>query len=186
MAIKNYFRSTGSWAKHAAIIAAMGAMGALLGSCGGGGAVSTTPPPVAPVSVLPATSDVFADVPTTFSISGGTGPYTLGSSNIVAVPVPGVTGSSFTVLAKGVIADTPVTITVRDNVGATATAALTVKPTTLNNTVTITPVAPSGSGCGGGVCSGGDAFVGVSAVLNGIKLVNRPIRFDVVKGISAL
>ena len=182
MAIKNNFRSTGSWAKHAAIIAILGAMGALLGSCGGGGAVSTTPPPVTPVSVLPATSDVFADLPTTFSISGGTGPYTLGSSNIVAVPVPNITGSSFTVIAKGVIADTAVTITIRDSVGATAAAALTVKPTTLNNTVTLTPIAPSGAGCGGGLCSGGDARVVVTAVLNGIKLVNRPIKFDVFQG----
>ena len=182
MAIKNYFSSTGSWAKHAAIIAVFGAMGALLGSCGGGGATSTAPPPVIAVSVLPATSDVFADVPIGFSVSGGTGPYTLGSSNIVAVPVPSFSGSTFTVIAKSVNADTPVTITVRDSLGVTTTVALTVRPTTLNNTVTITPIAPTGTGCGSALCSGGDARVVVTAVVNGIKLTNRPIRFDVFQG----
>ena len=176
MAIKNYFSNTGSWAKHGAIIAVLSALGSLLGSCGGGGAVSTTPPPVVPVSVLPAISDVFADVPIGFVVSGGTGPYTLGSSNIVAVPVPTFSGSTFTVIAKSVNADTPVTITVRDNLGVTTTVALTVKPTTLNNTVTLTPIAPSGTGCGGGLCSGGDARVVVTAVVNGIKLTNRSFK----------
>ena len=182
MAIKNYFSNTGSWAKHGAIIAVLSALGSLLGSCGGGGAVSTTPAPVVPVSVLPAISDVFADVPIGFVVSGGTGPYTLGSSNIVAVPVPTFSGSTFTVIAKSVNADTPVTITVRDNLGVTTTVALTVKPTTLNNTVTLTPIAPSGTGCGGGLCSGGDARVVVTAVVNGVKLTNRSIRFDVFQG----
>ena len=182
MAIKNYFRSTGSWAKQAAIIAVFGAMGALLGSCGGGGVASTTTGPVTPLQVLPATSDVFADIPVEFTINGGIGGYTPFSSNIVAVPVPTVSGSKVTVIAKGVNADTPVTITLRDGAGTTATIALVVKPTTLNNTVTITPIAPTGTGCGGGLCSGGDARVVVTAVVNGIKLTNRPIRFDVFQG----
>ena len=73
MAIKNYFRSTGRWAKHAAIIAVFGAMGALLGSCGGGGAASTTATG-GTLQVLPGTADVFPDVPTDFTISGGAGP----------------------------------------------------------------------------------------------------------------
>ena len=185
MAIKNYFRSTGSWAKHAAIITVFGAMGALLGSCGGGGAASTTPAtPPTPVALaaLPGTADVFADVPADFSISGGVAPYTPFSSNIVAVPVPTIAGSKLTVVAKSVNADTPVTITVRDSAGTSVTVALNVKPTTLNNTVTITPLAPTGTGCGSGICSGGDARVVVTAVVNGIKLTNRPIRFDVFQG----
>ena len=182
MAIKNYFSNTGSWAKQAAIIAVFGAMGALLGSCGGGGVASTTPAPVTPLGVLPSAADVFADVPVDFRVSGGTGPYTTGSSNIVAVPAPTISGSNFTILAKSVNADTAVTITVRDSLGITTAVALSVKPTTLNNTVTLTPIAPSGTGCGSGLCSGGDARVVVTAVVNGIKLTNRPIRFDVFQG----
>ena len=181
MAIKNYFRSTGRWAKHAAIIAVFGAMGGLLGSCGGGGAASTTATG-GTLQVLPGTADVFPDVPTDFTISGGAGPYVSFTSNNVVIPTPSVSGSKVTVIAKGVAADTAVTLTVRDNVGATTSTALTVKPSTLNNVVTITPIAPSGTGCGAGLCSGGDARVVVSAVLNGIKLVNRPIRFDVFQG----
>ncbi len=182
MAIKNYFSSTGSWAKQAAILAIFGAMSALLGSCGGGGVTSTTPATATPLGVLPSAADVFADVPVEFRVSGGTGPYQLGSSNIVAVPTPTISGSNFTVFAKSVNADTAVTITVRDSLGITTSVALSVKPTTLNNTVTLTPIAPSGTGCGGGLCSGGDARVVVTAVVNGIKLTNRPIRFDVFQG----
>lgn len=184
MAIKNYLRSTGSWAQHAAVIAVFGAMTALLGSCGGSGAASSTPttPTVAPLLVLPGTADVFADVPTEFTISGGTGGNTVFSSNAVVVPVPTISGSKFIVVPKSVSADTPVSITVRDSAGTTAKTDLTVKPSTLNNTVTITPLAPTGTGCGSGLCSGGDARVVVTAVLNGIKLTNRLIRFDVFQG----
>ena len=187
MAIKNYFRSTGSWAKHAAFIAAFGAMSALLGSCGGSGATSTTTTttPIA-LQALPGTATVFPDLPTDITVSGGTSPYTAFTDNNVVISAPTVSGSigpgfKFTVIAKSVIADTLVNITVRDSAGATATVALTVKPTTLNNAVTVTPIAPTGTGCAG-LCSGGDARVVVTAIQNGVKLINRPIRFDVFQG----
>ena len=191
MAIKNHFSSTGSWAKHAIVIVALGAMSALLGSCGGSGAASTTtvvptPPPVIALGVLPGTADVFADLPTDIAISGGTSPYTAGSSNTVVVPAPTVVGSAttgfkVTVIAKNVSVDTPVVITIRDSLGATVPITLNVRATTLNNTVTITPIAPTGTGCAG-LCSGGDAEVAVTAIQNGIKLTNRAIRFDVFQG----
>lgn len=193
MAIKNYFSNTGSWAKHTAIVAMFGLMGALLGSCGGSGTASTTPstPPTPPtpiaLGVLPGAADVFEDLPTDIVITGGTAPYTSGSSNTVLVPAPAVTGSAttgykVTILAKSANVDTPVTVTIRDSLGATVTITLNVKATTLNNTVTITPLSPTGTGCGTGICSGGDARVVVTAVLNGIRLRNRPIRFDVFQG----
>ena len=180
MAIKNYFRSTGSWAKHAAILAVLGAMGALLGSCGGGGVAGTTTTGGA-LQVQPGTANVFPDVPTSFSITGGKSPYDVSTSNNVVVPAPTVSGTTFTLIAMPVVADTTVTLTIRDSAGATTTTALTVKATTLSNVVTITPIAPTGTGCGG-LCSGGDAQVTVTAALNGVKLVNRPIRFDVFQG----
>jgi hypothetical protein len=129
---------------------------------------------------------VFPGVPTEFTVTGGTSPYTAFTDNNVVISAPVVTGSTasgfkFSVNAQSVNADTPVNVTVRDTVGATQQAGLTVKPTTINNTVTITPIAPTGTGCAG-LCSGGDAQVVVTAVLNGIKLVNRPIRFDVFQG----
>ncbi|MBC7622039.1 MAG: hypothetical protein H7232_01470 [Aeromicrobium sp.] len=195
MAIKNYLSNTGSWAKNTAFVAMFSVMGALLASCGGGGAASTVPvvpvvpppPPVIALAVLPSAADVFADLPTDISISGGTPPYTAGSSNIVLVPSPAVTGSAatgfkVTILAKSANVDAPVTVTIRDSLGATANIALNVKATTLNNAVSVTPLSPTGTGCGTGICSGGDARVVVTAVLNGIKLTNRPIRFDVFQG----
>ncbi len=193
MAIKNYLSNTGSWAKHTAIVAMFGLMGALLGSCGGSGTASTTPatPPTPPtpiaLGVLPGTADVFEDLPTDIVITGGTAPYTSGSSNTVLVPAPAVTGSAttgykVTILARSANVDTPVTVTIRDSLGATVTITLNVKATTLNNTVSITPLSPTGTGCGTGICSGGDARVVVTAVLNGIRLRNRPIRFDVFQG----
>ena len=193
MAIKNHLSSRGSWARYAVVIAAFSAMTGLLSSCGGGGAASTTPaappppPPVIALGVLPTAADVFADLPTDISISGGTAPYTAGSSNIALVPLPAVTGSAatgfkVTILARSANVDTPVTVTIRDSLGATVNIALNVKATTLNNAVSITALSPTGTGCGTGICSGGDARVVVTAVLNGIKLTNRPIRFDVFQG----
>ena len=193
MAIKNHLSSRGSWARYAVVIAAFSAMTGLLSSCGGSGAASTTPaappppPPVIALGVLPAAADVFADLPTDINISGGSAPYTTGSSNPVVIPAPVVTGSAttgfkITVIPKSVSADTTVIVTVRDSLGATVPVTFTVKPSTLNNTVSITPLSPTGTGCGTGICSGGDARVVVTAVLNGVKLRNRQIRFDVFQG----
>ncbi len=179
MAIKNYFRSTGSWARHAAIIAVFGAMGALLGSCGGSGVTATNAGGT--LQILPVSPDVFPGVATDLNISGGSGGYVAVSSNTTVIPTPTVSGSKMTVTANNVVSDTTVSITVRDSSGTTATATVNVKATVLNNTITITPIAPTGTGCGG-VCSGGDAQVTVTAALNGIILKNRPIRFDVFQG----
>ena len=180
MAIKNYFRSTGSWARHAAIIAVFGAMGALLGSCGGQGTASTSATG-GTLQILPSTVTVFPGVPLSLTVSGGTGNYVAVSDNPTVIPAPTVSSGNFTVVANNILVETAVAITVRDSAGTTAVATLNVKPTTLNNIVTITPIAPTGTGCGG-LCSGGDAQVVVTAVLNGIKLVNRPIKFDVFQG----
>ena len=140
-----------------------------------------------PLQVLPGTASVFPDVPVEFTVSGGSGGYTLTSNNTAVVPVPVLSAAKFTVLAKSVNVDTSVILTVRDSVGATVNVGLTVRPapsppaSTLNNAVTITPITPTGTGCAG-LCSGGDAEVAVTAIQNGIKLVNRPIRFDVFQG----
>lgn len=150
------------------------------------GAVSA-PPTVSttPLSVSPPIADLFPDIPTTFTISGGTPAYSTFSSNNVVLPVASsVTGNTFTVIAKSVTADTPVDITVRDTVSAApVTAKATVKPTTLNNQITFTPVGPTGNGCGANaICSGGDAQFSVMASLNGVVLANRAIRFDATQG----
>ena len=163
------------------MIAVFGAMGALLGSCGGSGVASTSATTSSPLQILPGSADVFPGVPTVLNVSGGTGGYVPVTSNAAVIPTPTVSASKITVTANNVAVDTPVTITVRDSAGATTTATINVKATVLNNTITITPVGPTGTGCAG-ICSGGDAQVTVRAVLNGNVLPNRPIRFDVFQG----
>ena len=158
----------------------------LLGSCGSG-AVSAPPSanPAAgtPLAVSPPAADLFPDLPTTFTVTGGTSPYTAFSSNSVVLPITAtVTGSTFSVAPNAVVADTVIDITVRDAVNGSATAKATVKPSTLNNQITFTPLSPSGIGCGAGLCSGSDAQVVVKAVLNGVVLRSRAIRFDVYLG----
>lgn len=156
---------------------------ALIQGCGSG-AVSS-PPAVdsTPMAVSPPTADVFPDTPTTFTVTGGNQPFTTFSSNSAALPVPGaITGNAFTVVPSAVLVDTPVDLTVRDSRNASVVAKANIRPSTLINQITFTPLAPTGNGCGAGLCGGGDAQVIAKAVQNGVVLRNRPIRFDVFQG----
>jgi hypothetical protein len=155
-----------------------------LAGCGSG-AVSAPPPetPASPLAVSPPAADLFAEIPTTFTITGGRPGYTAFSSNNVALPIASsAVGASFIVTAAAVTADTSVDITVRDSANAAATAKTIIKPTTLNNQISITPVAAGTAGCGTAICSGNSAQVSVKAALNGVVLRNRSIRFDLVIG----
>ncbi|MBL8520186.1 MAG: hypothetical protein JNK75_05890 [Betaproteobacteria bacterium] len=145
---------------------------------------ATDPSAGTAVAVSPPVVDAFADVPVTFTVTGGTKPYQAFSSNSVALPVEAaIQDSTFVVVPKPVTADTLVDITVRDAANVATTARATLKPSVLNNQVTFTPFAPTAAGCGNNaVCSGGDAQIVVKAVQNGVVLRNRAIRFDVFQG----
>ena len=136
------------------------------------------------LAISPETVNLFADLPTTFTVSGGRPGYTAFSSNTAVLPITAtVTGSTFSVVPNAVTADTAVDITVRDAANTSVTAKATVKPSALLNQITFTPFGPTGTGCGmNTVCSGGDAQIVVKAVQNGVILRNRPIRFDVFQG----
>lgn len=163
---------------------------AILNSCGSGAVTGTNTDPAsgATLAVLPPVAEAFPDIPVTLTISGGQSPFLVFSSNSVALPVVSLaagisgTGPSFSLVANSVSVDTPVDVTVRDATAKTATAKLNIHPSTLNNQVTFTPLGPTGTGCGTGLCSGGDAQVVVKAVLNGVVLRSRAIRFDVYQG----
>ena len=100
----------------------------LLGSCGSGAVSAPDPSIGTPLAVSPSAVDLVAGVPTTFTITGGRGGYTAFSSNSAALPITAtVNGSTFTVIANSVNADTVVDITVRDAANASATAKATVK-----------------------------------------------------------
>src|SRR6185437_4761130 len=132
----------------------------------------------------PDNATLFSDLPSTFFITGGSGVYTVISSNQAVLPVAGLlNGSTFTVAAKAVTEDSAITLTVRDNAGSLpATSAVTVKPRTIANSVTITPSASQAASCGTAVCSGGDAEVKATLSQAGVPLANRSVRFDVVSG----
>ena len=138
----------------------------------------------AALAISPATVTLFPDLPFTFNISGGSGLYTASSSIPTVLTVPtNVTGTSFSVTPNAVTADIAVDVTVRDARGASAVAKVTVKPSSLLNQITFTPLAPTGTGCGANsVCSGGDAQIVVRAVQNGVVLRGRQIRFEVFQG----
>ena len=160
-----------------------GLMVGLLNSCGSGAVSAPDPAAGTALAVSPGTADVFPDVPVTFTVTGGTPAYSAFSSNSVALPITAtVAGATFTVVANSVTADTAVDITVRDAANKSTTAKANVRPAVLNNVVTFLPVGPTGTGCGSGLCSGGDAQVTVKAVLNGVVLRARPIRFDAYSG----
>jgi hypothetical protein len=171
------------------ILMAIAAIGLISGlnACGSGAVGAppdTTPVASTPLAVSPPTADLFPDVPTTFTITGGKPGYSAFSSNNVVLPVTAtLPGATFTVIPGPVTAETVVDITVKDAANASASAKATVKPTTLNNQITFTPFAPTATGCGtNAICSGGDAQVVVKAALNGVVLRNRAIRFDAFQG----
>ncbi len=172
------------WLHDAALrLGLIGAVVLTLTSCG---AVtgSGTPAVGGDLLVLPAVADLFPDVPTQFSITGGKPGYSVFSSNNIVLPLESaVAGTTFFAIPKSVSSDTPVTITVRDADGKTKAATVTIKPAVINNNVIFTIVTPAGSGCGANaLCSGGTAQVLVTASLNGTVLINRPISFAVFQG----
>jgi hypothetical protein len=173
------------WTSVLARAALCAAAIAALASCGSG-AVSAPPTVVTPgpISISPSEATLYSDLPTTFLVTGGTGSYVITSSNqSVLANVGAFSGNSITVVPAQVATDTSVILTVRDTgAGTPVSASLTVKPRTVDNTVTITPSASQSAACGTAICSGGDAEVKVTLSQSGIPLRNRNVRFDVVSG----
>jgi hypothetical protein len=153
-------------------------------SCSGN--VSGPPPTNDPsrITILPATAVLYSGLPTTFTITGGTGAYVVSSSNQAVIGASGpIERNTLTVIPANVLVDTDITLTVRDT-GATplATANLTVKPGTVNNDIQITPTATQGGNCAPAVCSGSDAIVSTTISQGGIPLPARGVRLQVVSG----
>ncbi len=151
--------------------------------CGGGAVTDNTPVAPTPISITPATATLYSGLPATFTVTGGNGNYTIASSDQLAVPLAGgVAAGALTVVPGAVSTDTPVTLTVRDSVGSQVSAALTVKPRTVTNVITVTPSPTQAAVCGTAVCSGGDAELRTTLAQNGVPISNREVRFDVTSG----
>jgi hypothetical protein len=183
-------RPYGSWLRALSGLLAAAAV-LTLTACGGGSGAPNNPYvdgvltkalTLLPTGTAAAPVNLYADVPTVLTISGGKPPYSAASTNSAIVPTAAtVSGSTIVLVANSVSADTPVTITVRDANGSVATSALVVHPSTLISGVTVTPnLADCGSNA---VCSGQNAVASVQ-VQNptGGPLAGRAIRFDVVAG----
>ncbi|MBI5101026.1 MAG: Ig-like domain-containing protein [Nitrospirae bacterium] len=99
--------------------------------------LTVTPNPPTPVMGIPNPDGNAAD-DLTFSISGGTGPYTITSSNPGVIASPGLLGAGvtqFTVDPNSVNVSTQVTLFVSDSVGATVSVPVTVNPLVLGITL---------------------------------------------------
>jgi hypothetical protein len=161
---------------------ALAALAALAASCGSG-AVGPSPNVSDPakITILPGTAVMYSGLPTTFSITGGSGAYVVTSDNQAVIPSPGsVLTNSLTLVANNVTAEVNVTLTVRDTgTLAPVTAVVTVRPGTVNNNIDI---AYTRAACSPALCSGDDALVTVTLSQGGIPLPARGVRYDVVSG----
>jgi hypothetical protein len=133
--------------------------------------------------VLPATAIAYSGVPTTLTISGGTGPYNAFSSNSTVLPVTQtVPATTVVLLATNVNSDTPVTITIQETGtvtpnGSQVPVTVTVRAAPLVNSLTITPnLADCGTGA---ICSGQNGTASVTVLgPQGGPLAGRAVRFD--------
>ncbi len=167
-------------------ITALAAVAVTLGLSGcGGGSGAPNNPFLGPLTVLPGTAIAYSGVPTTLTISGGTGPYKAFSSNSTVLPVTQtVPATTVVLLATNVDSDTPVTITIQETGtvspnGAQVLIPVTVRAAPLVNSLTITPnLADCGTGA---ICSGQNGTASVTVLgPQGAPLAGRAVRFDVV------
>lgn len=164
---------------------------AFLGGCGGGSGAPNNPfapPPTTPgpLSILPSVATVFANTPTTLTITGGVPPYFVVSSNTAVLPVgASLSNGTIVLLPANVLSDTAVLITVQDSAGTKATATVTVRPAPIFNTLTITPASAA---CGvNTICSGQTATASVTVTgPGGVGIPDRRVKFDVVSGPFAI
>ena len=157
---------------------------------GCGGSKSTPAAATTTLSALPATFSAFGNTLNIVTITGGTGPYTVRSSDANTIVVPAqVTGPTIPITPKNVLANTVVTLTVTDSVAATSTVTVTVVPATITSPlIALTPA--TGSVCApennaaitvATLCAGETASASVFLKdANGAVLANRDVRFEVL------
>ncbi len=172
-------------------ISALATVGVLmLAGCGGSNSSSAVAAPGAALAAGPTTFSAFGNTVNSITITGGTGPYSVRSSdaNTIAVPAQ-VTGATLSITPKNVLANTVVTLTFTDKVGATSAVTVTVVPATIA-TPLVTVANASGSACSAEnnlaitvatLCAGetGSASVTLKDA-NGAVLPNRDVLFEVL------
>ena len=187
------YRHFGVWARTLAGLVALAGLIGLSGCGGGSGAPNNVFNTPGALTLVPNPLTMYSGTPATITIAGGQPPYTVFSSDQVALPVqPNVAGSTVTLFPNTVGTATAVTLTARDAVGASTASAITIQPAVLINSLKLkadaySDTCPDSGGSANPtddssvtfICSGQTGSVAVT-VASGIG--GRLIRFDIVQG----
>jgi len=164
----------------------------LIASCGGGGA-ETRAIDINPIALNPPTATFYAGVKNTLTIAGGTGPFTMTSSDPGILAVPTVTSDRFIdvvpqqpgVVDAGLAPDAlqirTVNLVVRDAFGAFATANIQVAQNFLTGygmfigASTCAPPATT-------LCAGGQTALFFDSTFNGALYAGHQFRIERVRG----
>jgi hypothetical protein len=107
-----------------------------LAACGGGGSGGESPTPMGALQLTPATATLAEGASVTMSITGGTGPYRVQSSNPAVISVPdrinNQNAATFSVTAGSVDDATSVDVSVVDSTGALVKSTITVTYTPIS------------------------------------------------------
>ena len=162
----------------------------MVAGCGGG---SSSTPPASTTTTLaagPKSFSAFGNTVNSITITGGTGPYSVRSSdsNLINVPAQ-VTGATLSITPRNVLANTTVTLTFTDKASATSVVTVTVVPATIS-TPLITVTGTASSVCAAEnnaavtvatLCAG---EIGSASIMlkdaNGAALANRDVLFEVL------
>jgi hypothetical protein len=200
--IKNYFSKPNNWAKRGAAAVILASAAALLGSCGGSGVSGDTGVQVGTLSLVPGSGSLFAGVPFTFTIAGGSKPYTVSTSEQTLIANLTVNSNTFTVIPNNPGVVDPVTdpnivpsrsirFTVRDNAGAQVvtgdTSFSVVQNFITGYNLTISSLFACGLDADGKPasaqgCSGGESAIDLRPTTAGVLYRNRPLRFSINYG----
>ena len=204
MTTKNYFSKPSSWAKRGAAAVILAGTVALLGSCGGSGVSSDTGVQVGALTLLPASGTLFANVPFTFTIAGGSRPYTVTTSEQTLIAPLTVNSNTFTVVPNNpgvvdpqtdplIIPSRSIRFTIRDNAGAQVVTGDTSFRVVQNFITGYNLTLSAGTTCGvsaGGsatptvaqACTGFLSTIDLRPTTAGVFYNNRPLRFSINYG----
>jgi hypothetical protein len=200
--IKNYFSKPNNWAKRGAAAMMLAGAAALLGSCGGSGVSGDTGAQVGSLSLIPGSGSLFANVPFTFTIAGGSKPYTVSTSEQTLIPNQTVNGNTFVVVPNNPGVVDPVTdpnivpsrsirFTVRDNAGTQVVTGDTSFKVVQNfitgyrlsiNSLFACGVDSTGKPISAEGCTGSESAIDLFPTSDGVLYRNRPLRFSINYG----
>lgn len=199
MTIINFFGNLSTLAKRGLTVALLGSTAALLASCGGGGATPSVTL-TGPLGMLPDSGSLYANVPVTFTVSGGKPPYQVVSNEQTVMPLnlQPLVGNTFTIAPNQPGVFDPSTdplavpartmiISIRDSLGEQKANTYKVLQSYLTgyslsiSTFTTCAVAAAG-GTGPVACAGAESLLELQPSSNGLYYANKVMRFTALYG----